>query len=109
MNMNLKKAMMYIMKHFRRNSDLVFNLKLLCTSLIFGGYMLIFFVFPLLLITALPILAFINIFVVAVGIFLEIFRLTEKKTLRIISDICIIAGVIYFVCIFLRMFYNIIV
>ncbi len=80
------------MENLKRNSDLIFRLKLLCAFFIFVGYILVFFILPLLLITALPIIAFINIAVIAVGILLEILCLTEKTVFRVISDICFFAG-----------------
>ncbi len=55
---------------------------------IFVGYILVFFILPILLITALPIIAFINIAVIAVGILLEILCPTGKTVFRVISDIC---------------------
>ncbi len=96
---------MKLLKGNRRiNRDLVFNLKLLCVSLIFGGYMLIVFALPLLLITALPILALLNILIAAAGIILEISGLTEKAIFRMISDICMIAGFACFVFVICRIF-----
>lgn len=92
------------MKNLKRNNDFIFGLKLLCAFLIFAGYMLIVLVLPLLLITALPILALINILIVAAGIILEILRLVEKPMFRIISDICIFTSLIYFVIVVCRIF-----
>lgn len=89
---------------FERNSDLIFRLKLLCAFFIFVGYILVFFILPLLLITALPIIAFINIAVIAVGILLEILCLTEKTVFRVISDICFFAGFAFFVLIICYIF-----
>ncbi|MDE5670144.1 MAG: hypothetical protein K2I14_01585 [Eubacterium sp.] len=93
------------MKRNRRiNRDFIFNTKLLCASLIVGCYIMIMFVLPLLLVTALPIIAFINIAVMAVGILPEILCLTEKAVFRVISDICILAGFVSFVFIICYMF-----
>ena len=89
---------------WKRNSDLIFRLKLLCAFFIFVGYILVFFILPLLLITALPIIAFINIAVIAVGILLEILCLTEKTVFRVISDICFFAGFAFFVLIICYIF-----
>lgn len=58
---------------------------------------MIMFVLPLLLVTALPIIAFINIAVMAVGILPEILCLTEKTVFKVISDICVLAGFVSFV------------
>ncbi len=92
------------MENLKRNSDLIFRLKLLCAFFIFVGYILVFFILPLLLITALPIIAFINIAVIAVGILLEILCLTEKNVFRVISDICFFAGFAFFVLIICYIF-----
>ena len=71
-----------------------------------GIFVCFYFVFVLLLllITALPILALINLFIIAVGILLEILCLTDKLVFRIISDVCIILGVISFVLIVCNIF-----
>jgi len=79
------------MENLKRNSDLIFRLKLLCAFFIFVGYILVFFILPLLLITALPIIAFISIAVIAVGF-------------RVISDICFFAGFAFFVLIICYIF-----
>ncbi len=92
------------MKFFKINKDLIFSLKLICAAFILGAYLLIVFVLLLLLITALPILALINLFIIAVGILLEILCLTDKLVFRIISDVCIILGVISFVLIVCNIF-----
>lgn len=93
------------MKRNRRiNRDFIFNIKLLCASLIVGCYIIIMFVLPLLLVTALPIIAFINIAVMVVGILPEILCLTEKTVFRVISDICFFAGFVSFVFIICYMF-----
>ena len=84
------------MKDFKRNNDLIFGLKLLCAFLIFAGYMLIFFILPLLFLTPLPIFVLMNFLIVAVGILLEILTLTEKTVFRIISNICSAVGLVYF-------------
>ena len=85
------------MKSLKRNSDLIFRLKLLSAFFIFVGYMLVFFILPLLLITPLPIFVLMNFLILAVGILLEILTLTEKTAFRIISDICSTAGLVCFI------------
>lgn len=92
------------MRRFKRNIDLIFTLKLICAAFVFGGYMLIVLVLPLLLITELPILALINILIIAAGIVLEILRLVEKPVFGIISDICSIFGLVYFIIVVCRIF-----
>lgn len=100
----MKEKQGFIIKRGRRNKDFIFNLKLSCASIIFYGYFMIIFILPVLLYTELPILAFTNVLIASVGVIIEISKFSEKRVFRIISDACVIVGVIYFIILICRIF-----